>query len=138
MAETKDECRAGKNDRSRDEQIDAPVRIFLWMIPRTCSTVITKCMSFVDDCVVWMEPYNMCHLNDTTFNPEFMKDDPDMIKHQALLDQIGQNQEYLSYVAATLQKAATLPNMKEQRLFTYPWLQGQLSNDEANKKSDLR
>lgn len=46
-------------------------RIFLWIIPRTCSTVLSKCMTFVDGVQVWMEPYMACHMNDTCYNPTF-------------------------------------------------------------------
>ncbi|XP_022104348.1 uncharacterized protein LOC110986636 [Acanthaster planci] len=33
-------------------------RIFLWCVPRTCSTVLLKCLSFVDGIQVVNEPYN--------------------------------------------------------------------------------
>lgn len=38
---------------------DAPPRIFLWCVPRSCSTALTKMMSFVDGAEIWFEPYVM-------------------------------------------------------------------------------
>ncbi|XP_071478608.1 uncharacterized protein [Diadema antillarum] len=32
-------------------------RVFLWCSPRTVSTAMTKCMSFIDGMVVWSEPF---------------------------------------------------------------------------------
>ncbi|XP_072172313.1 uncharacterized protein [Diadema setosum] len=40
-------------------------RVFLWCIPRTVSTALTKCLSFIDGMEVWFEPYVYCKL--TTF-----------------------------------------------------------------------
>lgn len=118
MASSKDGKVPGLESATAGDVIDAPVRVFLWMVPRTCSTVITKCMSFVDDCVVWMEPYCMCHFNETEFNPEFKKDDPDMMKYnerRATLMQSGEIQQLLAQIQ---QKAALLPNLNDQTNFT--------------------
>ncbi|PIK40301.1 hypothetical protein BSL78_22856 [Apostichopus japonicus] len=134
MASSKDGKVPGLESATAGDVIDAPVRVFLWMVPRTCSTVITKCMSFVDDCVVWMEPYCMCHLNETEFNPEFKKDDPDMMKYnerRATLMQSGEIQQLLAQIQ---QKAALLPNLNDQTNFTHSWVQEQLSQDEPSKK----
>lgn len=48
--------------------------IFLWMIPRTCSIVFSKCMTSVDDVQVWMGPYLACYFNDTLYNPTYKPD----------------------------------------------------------------
>ncbi|XP_072167240.1 uncharacterized protein [Diadema setosum] len=36
---------------------DGPVRVIMWCVPRSVSTAMTKCMSFVDGAEVWLEPY---------------------------------------------------------------------------------
>lgn len=51
-------------------------RLFLWSLPRSCSTAFSKCMTFVDDIDVWMEPYCACHFNETFYNPNFMVGNP--------------------------------------------------------------
>ncbi|KAJ8019006.1 hypothetical protein HOLleu_42666 [Holothuria leucospilota] len=43
-------------------------RIFFWVLPRTCSTVFTKLISFVDGAQIWLEPYDCC------FQTKFMLD----------------------------------------------------------------
>ncbi|XP_071478614.1 uncharacterized protein [Diadema antillarum] len=37
-------------------------RVFLWCIPRTVSTALTKCLSFINGMEVWFEPYVYCKL----------------------------------------------------------------------------
>ena len=50
-------------------------RIFLWCVPRTCSTVILKCLSFVEGLQAVNEPYNCAF----RAGPERKKSDwPDM------------------------------------------------------------
>ena len=36
-------------------------RTFLWCTPRSCSTVLTKCLSGVEALQVWFEPYCFCN-----------------------------------------------------------------------------
>ncbi|XP_071486355.1 uncharacterized protein [Diadema antillarum] len=37
-------------------------RVFLWCIPRSVSTALTKCLSFIDGMEVWLAPYLYCKL----------------------------------------------------------------------------
>lgn len=39
------------------------LRVMLWAVPRSASTVFTKFMSFVDDIEVWNEPYMLSFSN---------------------------------------------------------------------------
>ncbi|XP_072167209.1 uncharacterized protein [Diadema setosum] len=36
---------------------DEPARVIMWCSPRSVSTAMTKCMSFVDEAEIWLEPY---------------------------------------------------------------------------------
>ncbi|XP_041481969.1 uncharacterized protein LOC121429119 [Lytechinus variegatus] len=48
---------------SSDVMQGRPRRLILWCLPRTGSTVLAKCLSFLDeDTQVWFEPYNLCRL----------------------------------------------------------------------------
>ncbi|XP_054771771.2 uncharacterized protein LOC129279694 [Lytechinus pictus] len=38
------------------------MRIFLWHVPRTISTALTKCLSFIDGMEVWFECFTYCHM----------------------------------------------------------------------------
>ena len=44
-------------------------RIFLWCVPRSCSTAFTKMMSFVDGAEVWFEPYTKSFFQKFSQNP---------------------------------------------------------------------
>ena len=35
-------------------------RTIMWCVPRSGSTALTKCLSFIDGIEVWMEPYAYC------------------------------------------------------------------------------
>lgn len=61
----------GGSEKMSSESKDQQQLIFLWIVPRTCSTVFSKCMTFVDDVQVWMEPYLGCLVNETLYNPSF-------------------------------------------------------------------
>lgn len=65
---------------------DRPLRVFLWMVPRTHSTVFMKCLSFVDGAEVWMEPYSACHFNLTIYNPDWGKGVPAVERVKAELE----------------------------------------------------
>ena len=36
-------------------------RTILWCVPRSVSTALMKCLSFISDTEVWFEPYSMCY-----------------------------------------------------------------------------
>ena len=36
-------------------------RTILWCIPRSVSTALMKCLSFIEDNEVWSEPYSFCY-----------------------------------------------------------------------------
>ena len=40
------------------------VCVFLWALPRSVSTAMTKCMSFVEGVQIWHEPYLTSHQNE--------------------------------------------------------------------------
>ena len=41
---------------------DCGSRTFLWCVPRSTSTALTKCLSFIEGIEVWFEPFCYCHL----------------------------------------------------------------------------
>lgn len=115
MSLTKDEV-VPTNDVG--DAMDAPVRVFLWSLPRTCSTVLLKCMSFVEGCAAWMEPYNMCYLNSTHYNPDYLKEDPDMIAYWKRIDPVLESLEMKNSLQDIEQKASALDNLWDQNKFT--------------------
>ncbi|XP_071489701.1 uncharacterized protein [Diadema antillarum] len=50
---------------------DGRARVIMWCVPRSVSTAMTKCMSFVDGAEVWLEPYVI-----SRFARELYKSDP--------------------------------------------------------------
>ena len=47
-----------ENDVSSGERS----RTIMWCVPRSGSTALTKCLSFIDGIEVWFEPYAFCRL----------------------------------------------------------------------------
>ncbi|XP_003729370.2 uncharacterized protein LOC100890253 [Strongylocentrotus purpuratus] len=47
--------------RSDELDVQPEVRVIVWSLPRTISTVLTKCVSFVDGINVHLEPYGYAH-----------------------------------------------------------------------------
>ena len=48
---------------------DKPVRVFLWMVPRTVSMAFVRCIDKIPTCQIWIEPFGICKfaaLNYTT------------------------------------------------------------------------
>nr|XP_054773171.1 uncharacterized protein LOC129281255 [Lytechinus pictus] len=41
-----------------------PFRIILWCVPRSASTVLTKCFSFIENTQIWFEPYTVAFFQD--------------------------------------------------------------------------
>ena len=69
-----------KNSAPIMDQQKTPSKVILWSTPRSISTALTKCLSFVPDSVIWYEPYlgaMRCGLDarypsseDELFNPD--------------------------------------------------------------------
>ena len=43
-----------------NDELSGESRTMLWCVPRSGSTALTKCLSFIDGIEVWFEPYNNC------------------------------------------------------------------------------
>ncbi|XP_041486072.1 uncharacterized protein LOC121432276 [Lytechinus variegatus] len=43
-----------------------PFRVIMWCVPRSISTAIAKCFSFIDNTEVWFEPYCLAFFQDFT------------------------------------------------------------------------
>ncbi|KAJ8039908.1 hypothetical protein HOLleu_14059 [Holothuria leucospilota] len=117
-----------------DQKSSKPLRVFLWMVPRTNSTVFTKCMSFVEDTEVWMEPFMACMLNETFYNPEWGTDMPVMIKLRTLVKELMEKEEFITFRKQEVEKASKYGNVWLQDKFRYPWLKKQLEMDPKDKK----
>ncbi|KAJ8047205.1 hypothetical protein HOLleu_06146 [Holothuria leucospilota] len=113
---------------------DRPLRVFLWMVPRTHSTVFMKCLSFVDGAEVWMEPYSACHFNLTIYNPDWGKGVPAVERVKAELEKGTSRKEYEALKKLESEKANKYTNLWPQDTFNYPWLKEQLSVDPKDKK----
>ncbi|KAJ8039906.1 hypothetical protein HOLleu_14057 [Holothuria leucospilota] len=96
-----------------------PLRVFLWIVPRTNSTVFTKCMSFVDNTEVLMEPFMACMLNETFYNPEWGVEIPQMVKLRAFMTEIMQKEELLALKKQEVEKARKYKNVWLQDKFRY-------------------
>nr|XP_054762264.1 uncharacterized protein LOC129268791 [Lytechinus pictus] len=58
------------------EQEGRQVCVILWCYPRTLSTVLTKCLSFIEDIEVWFEPFTYCDIPNILYRAETGKDLP--------------------------------------------------------------
>ncbi|KAJ8039595.1 hypothetical protein HOLleu_17368 [Holothuria leucospilota] len=111
-----------------------PKLIFLWIVPRTCSTALSKCMTFVDDTEVWAEPYMACHFNETFYNPNFRKGDPvaDRMRETLKKNEASETMRALRKEMAT--KIEKSPNLIDQKDISYQWLKEQLEKSDSEKK----
>lgn len=111
-----------------------PLRVFSWIVPRSNSTVFTKCMSFVDDTEVWMEPYMACYMNETFYNPEWGVDMPGMIKLRAFMKELTEKEEFLELKKQEVEKVSKYENVWLQDQFRHPWVKKQLEVNPKDKK----
>lgn len=94
------------------------VRIFLWIVPRVNSTVLLKCMSFVEDTSVWMEPYMASYMNKTVSNPDHPKDEPAVQKIRATYQKCLDRPEMIKLMEESEAKALKYSNLHAQVTFT--------------------
>ncbi|KAJ8039920.1 hypothetical protein HOLleu_14074 [Holothuria leucospilota] len=118
-------------DKQNDER---PLRVFLWMVPRTYSTVLMKCLSFVDGAEVWFEPYLACHFNKTVHNSDWDKGNPAAERAKSEVDEIRSTEEYKALIKLEIEKRNKYKNIWPQSTFNYHWLKEQLSVDPKDKK----
>ncbi|KAJ8039905.1 hypothetical protein HOLleu_14056 [Holothuria leucospilota] len=111
-----------------------PLRVFLWVVPRTNSTVFTKCMSFVDNTEVWMEPFMACYMNETFYNPEWGVEIPQMVKLRAFMEEIKKKEEFLALKEKEIEKTMQYTNVWLQDKIRYPWLKQQLELHPKDKQ----
>lgn len=101
-----------------DADENPAVRIFLWVVPRVHSTVLLKCMSFVEDTTVWMELYLTSYLNRITHNPDHRKNDPIVQKIRAKCQKGMQRPEMVKLMKDSKEKASTYSHLYAQAMFT--------------------
>ncbi|KAJ8039929.1 hypothetical protein HOLleu_14089 [Holothuria leucospilota] len=89
------------------------------MVPRTNSTVFMKCLSFVDDAEVWMEPYCACYINGTLRNPDWGKGNPVMDRIRAEVKEVEKKEEYAALKKLEIEKANKYKNVWPQETFKY-------------------
>lgn len=109
-------------------------RIFLWIIPRSNSTALTKCMSFVDDLQIWMEPYMACFLNEAFGNPDFKKGDPNMDRSREIWMKNEETETMKRIRAEMVERIARNPGVIAQQDISYAWVKEQLEKPEPGKK----
>eukprot|EP00057_Strongylocentrotus_purpuratus_P018496 XP_011672970.1 PREDICTED: uncharacterized protein LOC105442497 isoform X1 [Strongylocentrotus purpuratus] len=61
------EGRAARDDGSRT---------IIWCVPRSVSTALTKCLSFIEGIQVWFEPYTYCRITQVTIKQQLDLDVP--------------------------------------------------------------
>lgn len=111
-----------------------PKLIFLWIVPRTCSTALTKCMTFVDDTEVWVEPYFACHFNETFYNPNFRKGDPVADRMRETLKKNESSETMREIRKEMTKKVEESPNLIDQKDISYQWVKKQLERSDSGKK----
>ena len=68
-----------------DNQKSTPsgqVRLVMWTTPRSVSTAFSKCISFVEDSLIFFEPYFVAH----RFGPDRLKDAPHQAKFKTFME----------------------------------------------------
>ncbi|XP_072018470.1 uncharacterized protein [Amphiura filiformis] len=94
-----------------------PTRIILWAVPRTTSTALAKCMSFVAGCQVIDEPYTAAY----HIGPERVKLQPQL---EQFVGPIMQSQfEQMKAIPLEADLAY------DHDVCTYEWVKGQLEAD---------
>lgn len=111
-----------------------PTVIFLWMVPRTQSTVLAKCMTFVDDTEVWLEPYLSCDFNNTLYDPNWKKGDP-LAERMRESERKNEATEVMKSARKKVaEEESDFPNLIPQKDISYPWVQKQLEKATPDKK----
>ncbi|PIK49374.1 hypothetical protein BSL78_13764 [Apostichopus japonicus] len=100
-------------------------RIFFWSIPRTCSTVLMKLMSHVDDVQVWLEPYDCCY------------------QTEYFLNSASKSQEMETWAQSVAESTKMVKECKspysgkmvQNRInVSYSWVKSELEKEEPGKK----
>lgn len=100
------------------------VCVFLWALPRSVSTAMTKCMSFVDGVQIWHEPYMYSYHNEKLR-------DPLVIEKMAKFGMDFQRMEEM--LKAMCENVPVGKRMKNE-LFSFPWVKKQLETQDVDKK----
>ncbi|XP_072048221.1 uncharacterized protein [Amphiura filiformis] len=90
-------------------------RVFIWCVPRTLGTALTKCLSYVDGIQIFNEPFGSAMF----FGPEGRTPDPDFVK---FIERASANQQVIFEHAIDDSKC------------TYGWVKQQLEADYPGKK----
>ncbi|KAJ8039910.1 hypothetical protein HOLleu_14062 [Holothuria leucospilota] len=78
-----------------------------------------KCLSFVDDAEVWLEPYLACHMNLTLYNPDWGKGNPAVDRARAEMEEFESNEEYIALKKLETEKTNQYENVWPQETFKY-------------------
>ncbi|XP_071829242.1 uncharacterized protein [Apostichopus japonicus] len=108
-------------------------RVFLWIVPRTCSTAFSKFMTFVDDTEVWMEPYLASHFNETFYNPNFRVGDPHA---ERMRERLARNEasDFMKGIRETMKNdVKENANVIDQKEISYSWGKQQLEKPTPKK-----
>lgn len=106
-------------------------RIFLWCWPRSISTAVEKCLSFVDGMQTWHEPYTVAFNAELLSNKAIMKEGTDS---DAPISKVLQ--QYMEMVKTLTDKPNEFSGGKFMPManFTYPFIKGELEKEEPGKK----
>ncbi|KAJ8025690.1 hypothetical protein HOLleu_33312 [Holothuria leucospilota] len=118
-------------DTSAAEQIRT---YFVWIVPRTNSTALMKCMTFVDDVRVWMEPYFASYFNETFYNPNYRKGEDVVEKMRETLRKNEASETMKQLREDLAVKIANSSNVIDQKLISYAWSKKQLEMPDYEKK----
>ncbi|KAJ8045816.1 hypothetical protein HOLleu_08910 [Holothuria leucospilota] len=100
------------------------VCVFLWALPRSMSTAMTKCMSFVDGIQIWHEPYLYSYHNEKFKDPVVIEK----------MRKMGMDLEGLEKTYKEIIKDEPAGKRIRNNLFSFPWVKKQLETQDPDKK----
>lgn len=97
-----------------------PPRIFLWCVPRSCSTVFTNFMSYIDGAEVWFEPFVVSWMNKFNWF--------DLIEKK----EVGAaGKKIVEEVGASIPEEEW-GNMRPLQTYSYKWTKAELEREPRN------
>lgn len=100
------------------------VCVFLWALPRSVSTALTKCMSFVDGVQVWNEPYLYSHHNEKYQDPVALEK----------MAKVGMNFQDVEKILKPIIDSVPVGKRMKNALFTFSWVKNQLETQDPEKE----
>ncbi|KAJ8020759.1 hypothetical protein HOLleu_40436 [Holothuria leucospilota] len=105
-------------------------RIFLWCWPRSISTAVEKCLSFVDGMQTWHEPYTVAFNAELLTNKAIMQEGNSDSPIAKVLQEYNDMMKTLANQPTEFSGGKFMPVAN----FTYPFVKEELEKEEPGKK----